>query len=307
MPPTHQDPSCGLGRRDPPRPTIVVETVDEDGSSGTGEEFSLASEDDFASKEEEDDDEEDPTAAPPPGTSASRRMSGSCTGARRRAQQGRRGWSQPAGHQGGQGRSQPASHQGRRWWTTHGTPQKRRGRRGPGSPCSLWSRRGHEGPGRRGIGERGRQGPRQARPWSGHHHEDPPQGPCRRGGAEPSSVAGVVWRPSVAAPTGEKTQGRERGGSAADFSQAPKRRRSCLARRETEPPRRPTARPMPAGGRGAPKGRVRRRCPQGRRQGNGLRRDARARDNVGPTHGRQRSGSGCVDGDAKEEDGASPR
>ena len=244
---------------------------------------------------------------PPPGTSASRRTSGSCTGARRRAQQGGRGWSQPAGHQGGQGRSQPASHQGRRWWTTHGTPRKRRGRRGPGSPCSLWSRRGHEGPGRRGIGERGRQGPRQARPWSGHHHEDPPQGPCRRGGAEPSSVAGVVWRPSVAAPTGEKTQGRERGGSAADFSQAPKRRRSCLARRETEPPRRPTARPMPAGGSGAPKGRVRRRCPQGRRQGNGLRRDARARDNVGPTHGRQRSGSGCVDEDAKEEDGASPR
>ena len=135
---------------------------------------------------------------PPPGTSASRRTSGSCTGARRRAQQGGRGWSQPAGHQGGQGRSQPASHQGRRWWTTHGTPRKRRGRRGPGSPCSLWSRRGHEGPGRRGIGERGRQGPRQARPWSGHHHEDPPQGPCRRGGAEPSSVAGVVWRPSVA-------------------------------------------------------------------------------------------------------------
>ena len=127
------------------------------------------------------------------------------------------------------------------------------------------------------------------------------------GGAEPSSVAGVVWRPSVAAPTGEKTQGRERGGSAADFSQAPKRRRSCLARRETEPPRKPTARPMPAGGSGAPKGRVRRRCPQGQRQGNGLRRDARARDNVGPTHGRQRSGSGCVDDDAKEEDGASPR
>ena len=51
----------------------------------------------------------------------------------------------------------------------------------------------------------------------------------------------------------QKTQGRERGGSAADFSQAPKRRRSCLARRETEPPRRPTARPMPAGGSGAPK------------------------------------------------------
>jgi hypothetical protein len=48
-----------------PRPTIVVETVDKDGSSGTGEEFSLASEDDFASKEEEDDEEEDPTAPPP--------------------------------------------------------------------------------------------------------------------------------------------------------------------------------------------------------------------------------------------------
>ncbi len=31
----------------PSRPTIVVETVDEDGSSGTGEEFSLASEDEF--------------------------------------------------------------------------------------------------------------------------------------------------------------------------------------------------------------------------------------------------------------------
>ena len=49
----------------PPRPTIVVKTVDEDGSSGTGEEFSLASEDDFASKEEEDDDEEDLTVVPP--------------------------------------------------------------------------------------------------------------------------------------------------------------------------------------------------------------------------------------------------
>ena len=61
---------------------------------------------------------------PPPGTSASRRMRGSCTGARRRAQQGRRGWSQPAGHQGGQGRSQPASHQGRRWWTTTGPHRK---------------------------------------------------------------------------------------------------------------------------------------------------------------------------------------
>jgi hypothetical protein len=60
MPPTHQDPSCGLGRRDPPRPTIVVETVDEDGSSGTGEEFSLANEDDFASEDDEDEDEEDP-------------------------------------------------------------------------------------------------------------------------------------------------------------------------------------------------------------------------------------------------------
>ncbi len=48
-----------------PRPTIVVEAVDEDGSSGTGEEFSLASEDNFASEEEEDDDEEDPTAVPP--------------------------------------------------------------------------------------------------------------------------------------------------------------------------------------------------------------------------------------------------
>ncbi len=36
------------------------------GSSGTGEEFSLASEDDFVSKEEEDDEEEDPTTAPPP-------------------------------------------------------------------------------------------------------------------------------------------------------------------------------------------------------------------------------------------------
>ena len=32
-------------------------------------------------------------------------------------------------------------------------------------------------------------------------------------------------------------------------------------------------------------GRVRGRCPQGRRRGNGLRRDARARDDVGPTHG----------------------
>jgi hypothetical protein len=59
------------------RPTIVVETFDKDGV--TGEEFSLASEDDFATKDDDDDEEEDPekrtavprvrqraTEAPPP-------------------------------------------------------------------------------------------------------------------------------------------------------------------------------------------------------------------------------------------------
>jgi hypothetical protein len=61
MPPAHQGPSGEHERRPPlPRPTIVVETVDEDSSSGTGEEFSLATEDDFASEDDEDEDEEDP-------------------------------------------------------------------------------------------------------------------------------------------------------------------------------------------------------------------------------------------------------
>jgi len=47
------------------RSTIVVETVNEDGA--TGEEFSLASEDDFATKDDDDEEEEDPkkrTAVP---------------------------------------------------------------------------------------------------------------------------------------------------------------------------------------------------------------------------------------------------
>jgi len=44
----------------PPRPTIVVEAVNKDSSSGTREEFSLANEDDFASEDDEDEDEEDP-------------------------------------------------------------------------------------------------------------------------------------------------------------------------------------------------------------------------------------------------------
>jgi hypothetical protein len=35
--------------------------------------------------------------------------------------------------------------------------------------------------------------------------------------------------------------------------------------------------------------------------------EARARDDGGPTHGRQRSGSGCVDNNANDDDGASPR
>ncbi len=50
---------------DPPRPTIVIETVDKDGLSGTGEETSLASDDNFASKNDEDDDKGDPMAVPP--------------------------------------------------------------------------------------------------------------------------------------------------------------------------------------------------------------------------------------------------
>ena len=48
--------------------------------------------------------------------------------------------------------------------------------------------------------------------------------------------------------TGEKKQGRGQGGSAANFYWAPRHRRSCLVRPEAESPRRPTARPMPAGG-----------------------------------------------------------
>jgi len=50
------------------------------------------------------------------------------------------------------------------------------------------------------------------------------------------------------APTCDKTQGRGQGGSAANFYWAPKHRRSFLVRPEAESPRRPTARPMPAGG-----------------------------------------------------------
>ena len=48
----------------PPRPTSVVETVNEESSSGTGQEVSLVSEDEFTRKDVEDDGTGDPTAVP---------------------------------------------------------------------------------------------------------------------------------------------------------------------------------------------------------------------------------------------------
>jgi len=81
-----------------------------------------------------------------------------------------------------------------------------------------------------------------------NRHEDQPHGPCRRGEAEPPSVAGVVWGADR-----RKKPGGEDGAEALPIcSRAPKHQRSCLARRETEPPRRPTAWPMPVGGKRSP-------------------------------------------------------
>jgi hypothetical protein len=143
------------------------------------------------------------------------------------------------------------------------------------------------------------------------------------------------------APSGGKTQGRQQGGSPADFLLGPQASTESVARmaaRRTVEANVSAARRADAataaaanneaaasaakhayvasaarrsyGGRANETGgggRVRGRCPQGRRQGNGLRRDAHARDYDGPTHGRRRSGSGCVNDDAEEDDGASPR
>jgi len=49
-----------------------------------------------------------------------------------------------------------------------------------------------------------------------NHHNDPPHGPCRRGGRSPQVLPELFG-----APSGGKTQGRRQGGSPADFLLGP--------------------------------------------------------------------------------------
>ncbi len=91
--------------------------------------------------------------------------------------------------------------------------------------------------------------------WAPKHQPQrpPPQKPTARPMPAEGRGAPKCCRRCVGRRPAKNPRGEDRAEALPIFYWAPKHRRSRWVRPEAEPPRRPTARPMPAGGSGAPK------------------------------------------------------
>jgi hypothetical protein len=228
-----------------PRPTIVVKTIDEDSSSGTGEEFPLANKDNFADEDDEDEDEEDPERTTVP--QARQRAVGRAAAAQAEdnarsnkdtdVEANRRALKVGAG---GQARK-PA---GPRVEETVGV-QGHRGGAPYGVEEAIWARGGGRLEDYASEVNRGQEEAAHVAATATKTHRRAHVG----GGTRSPQVLPELF----GAPTGKKNRGEDRAEALPNFYWAPKHQRSRLVRPEVEPPQRPTAWPMPVGGKGAPK------------------------------------------------------